>query len=88
MIPEVGAHGDEGFRQSCQSALPGRKRAEPAAAPAYAWAEAFHALRGEPTGAREELEADRERIVCLERIIAILIEKNERMRQLLMSGKE
>jgi len=61
-------------------------RPDPDAGCAYVWAEAFHALRGDSTGSREEREADRERIACLEAIIAVLIEKNERIRQQLMKS--
>ena len=55
-------------------------------ATAHAWAHAFHQLRGESVDSAEEREADKERIACLEAIISVLIEKNERMRQQLLES--
>jgi hypothetical protein len=59
--------------------------AESDLAVAPAWARAFHELRGD-TGSPGEHEADKERIACLEAIISVLIEKNERIRRQLMQS--
>lgn len=53
---------------------------------ARAWARGFHQLRGDSADSPEEREGDRERIACLEAIITVLIEKNERMRQQLIGS--
>jgi hypothetical protein len=89
MISGFSVHGQEGRerpRPSDSRGLAGSKRTGEKAGPAYAWAEAFHSLRGEPVGDLGERESDRERIACLEAIIATLIEKNERMRQQLTNS--
>ena len=53
---------------------------------AHAWARGFDAWRGESHSSHEDPEAHRERIACLEAIIAVLLEKNERIRQQLMAS--
>jgi len=63
-----------------------RQNDEERKATAQAWAYAFHQLRGDSVDSPEEREADKERIACLEAIITVLIEKNERMRQQLMDS--
>jgi hypothetical protein len=51
-----------------------------------AWARAFHELRADSTPCLELRESDKERIACLESIIAVLIEKNERIRRQLFES--
>ena len=52
----------------------------------YMRARVFHELRGELTSSPAEQVSDKERICCLEAIIAVLIEKNEKIRQQLWQG--
>jgi hypothetical protein len=91
MISGFNAHEDNGCLQPRRSPLQrssGPDEGVPQASPAYPWAEAFHALRGDSTDTDAQHDADRERIACLESIIATLIEKNERMRQQLITSMD
>jgi hypothetical protein len=54
------------------------------AATVYPWAEAFHEFCCDDMRSANESMNDKERIACLEIIVAILIEKNERFRQQLL----
>ncbi len=65
-----------------------RARTEQDPCAAHAWAQAFHSLRGDASNTHEEREADQERIACLEAIIVVLLEKNERFRQQLMESMQ
>jgi hypothetical protein len=81
---------DKGTEQTSTSGSrkqqPDRARVERNSGTAHAWAQGLDAWRGDSLSGQEAPDEHRERIACLEAIIAVLLEKNERIRQQLMAS--